>query len=136
VKRTAALAAVLALFLVGVVVGVLGTHLYYAHRLGRPGAPQGMIARSFEEHIARELQLTDEQRGRMAAILREGHDEAERIRAELSPRVREHMRSVHERLLEILTPEQRRRFEELHELHPRRADAFFLGPPPHPPRHH
>lgn len=134
-RRAAALAAVLALFFVGVVIGGLGTHLYYAHRLGRPGAPLDMIARSFEDRLARELRLSDEQREQMAAILREGHEEGERIRAELAPRVHEHMQRVHERLLEILTPEQRRRFEELHEGNPRRADAFFLGPPP-PPHHH
>jgi hypothetical protein len=136
VRRWIALATVASLFVVGVVVGALGMHLYYAQRLGRPGAPPGMIARSFEDRLQRELRLSPEQMSQMHAILEEGHAERERIHAELAPRVHEHMERIHRRILqEVLTPEQRVRFEELHAAHPRRADAFVLHPPGATPRH-
>lgn len=138
-KRLVAFAAVTALFAVGVVVGVLGTHLYYAHRLGQPGGPPAMIARGFEDRLQRELGLDAEQMQRIHEILREGHEQTEQIRAEMAPRLHEQLEAMHRRIVEeVLTPEQRVRFEELQAQHRRRADTFFLHPEPGPgafPRH-
>jgi Spy/CpxP family protein refolding chaperone len=87
-----------------------------------------MIARGFEGQLRRELHLSREQVAQIRAILDDGHAESERIRGELAPRIREHMERIHDRIMDVLTAEQRERFDELHERHRRRADAFLLGP--------
>jgi len=128
VKPFVAIASVVSLFFIGVVVGGLGTHLFYAKQLREATAPREAIVRGFEMQIERALDLTPEQRTSIREILREGHAESERLRQELRPRVRSHMERMHARIDEVLSPEQRERFAELRERHGQRADMFFLGP--------
>ncbi len=47
-------------------------------------------------------------------ILAESRREADAIRHEVAPRVHEHLEATHQRLLRILTPEQRTHLLELH----------------------
>lgn len=133
-KRVAAISAVLAVLVLGILVGILGTHLFYAHRLAEPGSSSTMAGRFFAERLDRELALTAEQRAAIDAILDETQREAGALRDEMRPRVGGLMREATERISELLTPEQRRRFEELRARHRGRAEHFFLGPPG-PPRH-
>jgi hypothetical protein len=128
VKSFVAIAAVVSLFFVGVVVGALGTHLFYAKQLRQAAAPPEAFVRGFEMQLERALDLTPDQMTSIREILREGHLESERLREELRPRVRAHMERMHARIDEVLSPEQRERFEEFRERQGRRADMFFLGP--------
>jgi Spy/CpxP family protein refolding chaperone len=127
VRRFAALIAVFALFVVGVGVGVLGTHLFYAKELHRHGGGGGVGAHRFITHLERELDLTEDQRRRIDEIVEQSRIEGDALHEEMLPRVREHMRQTRERVREVLTSEQQLKFDQLHERHHRRAEHFFLG---------
>ena len=137
-NRIAALSAVFGLFIVGVLVGVIGTHLWQGHAPWRPGAlhPRGPMGHEgpFVEHLDRQLGLTDEQRDEVEAILAESRIEADALRNKVLPEVRTHMEQTHERLMNVLTPEQREEFEALSSRHRSRMERFLLGhglgPPP------
>lgn len=144
-KRHLALVYVAGLFLLGILVGALAMHLYYA--VGSPAHPRfpgpGRAHRpDFSQRLERELDLTPEQARRIDAILAESRAEGEALHAEMLPRVREQMERTRARIAEVLTPEQRDRFEELNRRFRGRAERFFLGhrpgrrdepgPPPEP----
>jgi Spy/CpxP family protein refolding chaperone len=138
-NRTVALVAVFALFVIGVGVGMLATHIFYARELGRFGPAPGFGPRPFLTQLEHELGLSPEQRRRIEEIREESRIEADALHEELAPRVRAHMRRTEELIREVLTPEQRLAFDELQRRHRERADQFFLdgGPrhrPPPPPR--
>jgi len=130
-NRVAALSAVLGLFMVGVLVGVIGTHLWQGHAPWRPGdfhprGPMGHEGR-FVEQLEQQLGLTNEQKDEIEAILAESRIEADALRNKLLPEVRAHMEATHERLLEVLTPEQREEFEKISSRHRSRMERFLLG---------
>jgi Spy/CpxP family protein refolding chaperone len=137
-NRIAALSAVFGLFMVGVLVGVIGTHLWQGHAPWRPGIfhPEGPLSHEgpFVEHLARRLGLTEEQQDEIGAILAESRIEADELRRQVLPEVRAHMEQTHERLMAVLTPEQREEFETLASRHRGRMERFLLGhghgPPP------
>lgn len=135
-KRLWAIAAVLGLFLTGVVVGVLGTHLFYAHLLRRPGGPPQLAGRFFAAALEHRLDLDREQRRQIDLILARSRERSMALRLEMQPRVQELMESTRREIEAVLTPEQLREFERLHREHERRAEQFLLGPPgPDPGRH-
>ncbi len=128
-KRVAAISAVLGVLVLGVLVGILGTHLFYAQKLREPGSLSLMAGRFFAERLDRELALTDEQRAAIDEILERTRHEAGALREEMRPRVGALMDDASRRISEVLTPEQRERFEELRARHRGRSEHFFLGPP-------
>lgn len=132
-KRSIAILSVVGLFVIGILIGSLGTHLYYAHRLMRPGGPPGMGGELFMDRLFARLDLTPGQRQEIERILDESHVQAESFREEMAPRVRALMEETHERVLAVLTPEQREVFEEMRRNHHQRAREWFLGG--HRPRH-
>jgi len=133
VKRWIAILSVTGLFLIGILIGSLGTHLYYAHRLLQPGGPPGMGGRIFMDRLEGRLNLTPEQRREIDRILEESHARAESFRESMAPQVRALIQETHDRVAAVLTPEQREEFEEMRRSHDRRAREWFLGG--HGPRH-
>ncbi|MDX1500880.1 MAG: hypothetical protein R3325_00860 [Thermoanaerobaculia bacterium] len=129
--RVTALAAVAALFVTGVLVGALATHLFYTQRLLRPeGAPRAMVmGRLFSRQLERSLELTPEQAEQVEKIVRDSHAEADRLRRETFPRVRQIVDEAAAEIEAILTEEQRERFRELRRRQRDRAEQFLLGPP-------
>ena len=127
-RRWQALVALAGLFALGVVSGGLGAHLFYARALERPPAPPPFFGGRMGPRLERHLDLTPAQGEQLRQILDETRREAEALRRDLAPRIREVMERSEERIREILTPEQRRRFEELQRQQRRRADRFFAGP--------
>lgn len=126
-KRSLALLAVAALFFVGVVVGILGTHLFYARQLQKPGGLAALGNRLFVASLERRLDLTAEQRQEIDAILEESRREGNALRQEVAPRVMALVERTSERIEEVLTPEQRRKYERLRRRHRRRAELYLLG---------
>jgi hypothetical protein len=122
-----ALIVVLALFVVGVGVGVLGTHLFYTQQIRRHGGGGALGVHRFVTRLERELNLSVEQSRRIDEILQQSRVESDALRHEMLPRVREHMRQTRERIRAVLSPEQQARFDELQRRHGRRAERFFLG---------
>jgi len=132
VKRSLALVYVAGLFLFGILIGALGMHLYYAQRFPGPrpgGGPphQRGMGPFFVERLERDLELTPEQIGRIEEIVHESRIEFEGLRREMRPRLRDQMDRTTERIAEVLTPEQREKFERLRGRPDRRMERFFLG---------
>lgn len=135
-RRITAVAAVVAVLVLGFVVGVLATHLFYASRIGRPGGLPQFAGHFFAERLEYRLDLTPAQRTEIGRILEETRREAETLRREVHPQVVAVMERAATRISEILTPEQRIEFERLREEHRHRAEHFLLGPPGPSGRHH
>jgi Spy/CpxP family protein refolding chaperone len=133
VKRWIAVLSVTGLFVIGILIGCLGTHLFYAHRLLKPEGPPGMGGRMFMERLEHRLDLTPEQRREIDRILEESHARAASFRDSMAPQVRALMEETHERVTAVLTPEQLEEFEEMRRTHHQRAREWFLGG--HGPRH-
>ena len=127
-KRWQALLALAGLFILGTVAGSLGAHLYYARSLERPPGPPPFFAGRMGPRLERHLELTPEQGRQLRDILDESRREAEAMRRELAPRMREVLERAEGRIRKLLTAEQLERFEELQRHQRRRSDRFFGGP--------
>jgi Spy/CpxP family protein refolding chaperone len=129
-NRFWAFATVAALFLSGVAIGALGMRLIDERRgpFGpQPGPPPPPIA---VEELQRELDLSPPQREAVARILQESRRQGDEIRREVRPRLEAHLADTERRLMEVLTPEQRERFDALRRQRRVRPDRLFLGGPP------
>lgn len=79
--------------------------------------------------VARELDLTPEQRSRIERIVREGQERTRAIWQKAAPELRREMEEVRESIRAELTPEQRARFEKLLKQHQRRqSEESPAGP--------
>ncbi|HBL25348.1 MAG TPA: hypothetical protein DD490_00760 [Acidobacteria bacterium] len=126
-KRSTALAAVAGLFLVGVLVGILGTHLFYLRQLRQPGGMATLGNRFLAAGLDRRLDLTAEQRRQVDAILADAAREAREVRREMMPRVVEILDRSHHRLSAVLTPEQRQELERFRRQRGDRVRRLLLG---------
>ena len=126
-SRAWALAGILALFLAGISIGALGMHLYQERSERGPRDPVLGPPRAFLRNLEKRLELTPEQRRKIAAIRRESWRESESLRRELRPMVQKQMEATREKVLALLTPEQRERLERLLRDDPRALHRFFLG---------
>jgi Spy/CpxP family protein refolding chaperone len=129
VSRTVAFISVLALFLSGLSIGALGMHLYHERHFSpdlRPD-PGGPGAGFFLTMLRRELDLTQAQLEKIAQIHLESRHQSEWIRYEIRPQIESLMEETHEMIREVLTEDQRDRFDELVEEHDRNMGRFLLG---------
>ena len=127
-NRGFAILAVCALFVSGVVIGALGMHLYYVQKLTSPWQHPAMVGRVMNERLVRELDLSEEQRQEIQAILEESRRAGAELRQRMRPEVEGLMRSTREAIEEVLTPEQREKFEQMRRLDRRPIERLFLGP--------
>jgi Spy/CpxP family protein refolding chaperone len=116
-RRSSAVAGVVALFLVGVVVGALGAELV-SRRPARGGAGGPLGAhlgagghRMMAAELRRRLDLTAEQQRQLDAILADTHRETQALWQEVRPRVLAVIERGQNRIAQILTPRQRQEFE-------------------------
>lgn len=118
-RRSSAIAGVVALFLVGVVVGALGANLVNRHhsraggssaRRAGPGL-HGGGHRMMAEELKRRLDLTADQQRQLDTILAETHRETQALWQEVRPRVVAMIEQGQNRIAQILTPKQRQEFE-------------------------
>ena len=124
--RSSALISMVALFVAGVAVGALGMQLYEANFDRGPtsrwhGPPR------FLERLADDLQLTPEQREQIATIHAESRQRSEAVRQELRPQLQLQMEQTREKILAVLTPEQREELERMRQEFGHGMDRFFLG---------
>jgi Spy/CpxP family protein refolding chaperone len=132
-SRFGAFASVAALFLSGVAIGALG--LQVARESRRPfGPPDAHLPpRGALDELEQELGLTREQRRTIEALADENRRTVEEIRREIKPRIDRRLDETERKLLDVLTPGQRERFEVLRKERRIRPIGLFLGPPPPPP---
>lgn len=126
-KRSTALAAVAALFLVGILVGILGTHLFYLRQLRQPGGMAVLGNRFLASTLDRRLDLTPEQRRQVDAILADTARETAAVRREMAPRVLEILDRSHRRIAAVLTPEQQRELERFRRQRGERFRKLLVG---------
>ncbi len=136
--------AIVSLFLVGAVTGGMVTPILIRHqviRVMRHGPPrlEGVI----EKHLARDLDLTDEQRDAIRKIVHEYDPLFRNIMEESREEVRKLEDQLAVRIKEVLTPEQAAAFdknrERIHARFKKRGDRVekrngdrFHGPEPGP----
>ncbi len=105
-------------------------------RPGGPGTP-GIMRVEFLRRLQRELDLSPEQKERIEKILKEGQEESRRIMEPVMPELRQQFSRTKDQFREVLTPEQRRKFDELvrHPQHSRekRRQGPQQSPLPAPP---
>lgn len=100
----------LAIFLLGAVLGILGGRL--AERHWRQRAWPERRARVVER-IARELKLSTAQRDQLARILDETGERYRKLNEQVRPQYEQIRQEGRQRIRAILSPEQRQKFEEI-----------------------
>jgi Spy/CpxP family protein refolding chaperone len=129
-KKSLAFVAVLGLFLLGVVIGALGMHLVQVNRfMPRPDRfmADGVHGPVFFERLESRLDLTAEQSRQIGEILQDAREEGRAMHEEMLPRVHGLIEATQESIREVLTPEQREKFDQILQRHRRSAERFFLG---------
>jgi Spy/CpxP family protein refolding chaperone len=98
--------AVIAIFVLGFVAGMLALHVYgrWAHR--RP--PENRFAQ-----MASRLQLNDDQKTKVQQIFADTRQQLQNLRKESEPRVNEIRQQADQRLQQVLTPDQWQRFQQM-----------------------
>lgn len=139
-RRSSAIAGVVALFVVGVVVGALGADLVRSHRpqslaVNHHGAGRRMMGserggRMMAAELHRRLDLSADQQRQLDAILADTHRETQALWQEVRPRVVAVIERGQNRIAEILNPRQRQEFEVYRK---ERAEhlRLLLGTGPH-----
>jgi Spy/CpxP family protein refolding chaperone len=98
--------AVVAIFVLGFVAGMLALHAYgrWAHR--RP--PENRF-----DQMATRLQLNDDQKTKVQQIFTDTRQQLQNMRRESEPRVNEIREQADQRLQQVLTPEQWQKFQQM-----------------------
>src|SRR5262245_59723325 len=81
-----------------------------------------MMRMEFLLRALNELQLAAEQHDRVEKIIREGQEKSRKLWDGVAPEMRKELQLVHERIRVELTPEQRRKFEQLLKNSPRQPN--------------
>ena len=133
--------ATMVIFGTGVVTG--GLLVRYAEH-GRDRRPQrpvavahpaqptlaGVMRIEFLRRMERELDLTSEQREPIDQILKQGQERMKKLQETVEPRRREEFKKTIEDFRTVLTPEQRKRFDDLVKLQQQRAREQRKATPP------
>lgn len=111
--------ATLVIFIAGLGTGVL----LEKHRgtSSLPETPPGLPTQRLDliGRMNQQLDLTPAQRESIEQILRESRDRIRKLREIVEPKVKEETRLVRERIRQVLTPMQIRKFDKLMEQRPR-----------------
>jgi hypothetical protein len=100
----------------------------------RPFAGPQILNRQFVEQLNAALQLTPDQREKIGKIIANGQERNRDLWKLVSPQFREVMQDVRQHIRAVLTPEQRKQFEELmKQMSPRRSPAPTNAPLALPP---
>lgn len=116
-RRWTALLAATALLLVGVLLGVLATHLFYLQRARQPGGLARLGTRLMLIKLDHDLDLKPAQRQEVERILADVQGEFAEVRREMAPRLLATLDRSHDRIAAVLDPEQREKFERLRAGH-------------------
>ena len=127
-SRGLALALVAVIFGLGVVVGILGTHLFYAHQLRQPGEFTDAIVSSAGARMADRLDLDAAQRQALDEILDRARGEVKIVRRDLIDRLRAVRAQAIDELFDLLDEDQRRELERIHAEEGQFLDDYLALP--------
>jgi hypothetical protein len=120
-KRPVALGLVAVLFLLGVLAGVLGTHLFYLKQISEPGGLADLVLGVTGDRMANRLALRADQREAFDALLDDTRDEIAQARKGFVGDLREIRARSARRLETILDPEQ---LQELRNIRKDEGELF------------
>jgi|CXWL01.1.fsa_nt_gi hypothetical protein len=124
-RRGTALLAIVALFLSGVLVGVLGTHVFYLAKIRQPGGLGELSASVLAWDLKHRLNLSPEQSQQVDSILADTRREGLEIRKQTVRDVLALVERSQGRLAEVFTAEQRAEFERYRQRHKTIVERFF-----------
>lgn len=103
-------------FICGLLVGIAGTHAYHSYQTQQRWAQglAGMKPRVMN-HLTQELNLSDDQRRTVEALVSRAEADLLRLRLSQQPRVDETLTRTTDAIKGVLTPQQRTRLEELYQ---------------------
>jgi hypothetical protein len=110
VRRSLAVLAVLGLFLVGVLVGVVGTHAFYLHRIHREGGLVGFATHLFADSLERRLDLDAAQKRQLETILADTGGDFRELHRQVGPQAMVILQKMTGRIEAMLSPEQKREY--------------------------
>lgn len=106
-------------FIAGFIVGAVVDRFFALHRPGFRRPPP-MIAHAMLERLHDHLDLTDQQRAQIEAILEKRHDRIHSLQESIHPKVQAEIQQTNAEIERALTPEQREKFQKLKmRMHPR-----------------
>ncbi len=108
-------------FFAGIAVGVVGTRIVVRRLVSTAIQQPEQVRLMLERRLTRQLQLDAPQREKLHQILLDTHGKIKDIRQEFRPRVVTVRSQANDDINQILTPEQRERFE-----HWKKDNAFFM----------
>ena len=113
-KSSRAILGVVLVFLLGMLCGILATHLMYKYRIESILSGR---AQTREEHIVnrldRKLDLDERQEEQIRAIIHETQEQIKALRTQLRPQTEAIIEQAQAKISIILTPEQRRKYEQM-----------------------
>jgi Spy/CpxP family protein refolding chaperone len=120
-------------FILGVLVGSMGTGLYMKHHFPHPKKDPSAMRALLLKRFSQKLDLTDDQRNEFKAII-----------DQVGERLEEHFRRTHSevgniiepgfsQMRALLSPDQQEKFDELRERFKRHGKARAKFGPPGPP---
>jgi Spy/CpxP family protein refolding chaperone len=127
VRRSTAVVAIVALFLVGVAVGAIGYQSFLVGQMRRPGAFAAWGTHLMASDLKRHLDLTPPQQAEVERILADSRAEWVALHHEMRPRVRAILDRTHARISAVLTPQQRAEFERFRKRRHHRLLHLFGG---------
>lgn len=134
--KTIAIVTVVAAFIAGLLIGVVGDRillLRHRDRTGMRGAR--FMTQRIVAHLDGELHLTQPQREEVTRILDARRDRIAAINAAVRPQIRREIEDVNAEIEKLLTPEQRAAFEKMKiRMLPRRDHDRELAPGSTTPR--
>lgn len=126
---------ILLVFILGTLAGSFGTQAYLKYRVYH-FVQRGHEARAerFLGRLSHELDLTETQQIEIGKILRDSHRELARISQRCQPEIRAIIEHDFGMIREILTDDQRERFDQFQRrFHQRGRHRMLRQPPPPPP---
>jgi len=113
-KSSRAILGVVLVFVLGIVCGILATHLMYNYRFesilsGRAQTREEAIVKRLD----RKLDLDKRQEEQIRAIVHETHEQTKALRNQLRPQTEAIIEKAQAKISMILTPVQREKYEQM-----------------------
>lgn len=124
-RKPVALALVVALFLVGVTVGILGTHVFYAKRMEKPGGVAELALEIISGRLKKELNLRPDQKKELDLIFDDLREEIKGMRREIVDRLRVLREESAERLERVLDEDQLEKLEKFRSENGTMVDRYL-----------
>jgi Spy/CpxP family protein refolding chaperone len=112
-NRSSALAVIVAVLLIGCLLGVSGYHFLGDGPQKHSASPDMQRSRGHAERLTSRLQLTGDQEAQLKAILEDSRRQIAASRTEWDAKLQDIRNKTNERIAALLNEEQKKKFEQL-----------------------